>query len=79
MALATWWAGDHLPALAPLPGFRAASTTDIDALARLAALDGVPAGYGWVAGTGATIGELRVAFVLPRGDRSLWDFATLTA
>src|SRR5690349_1755636 len=99
MALATWWAGDQLPALAPLPGFQAAVTTDIDALARLARLDpaevrarldgghqpyvallgDAPAGYGWVAGTGATIGELGVSFVLPRGDRYLWDFATLPA
>jgi GNAT superfamily N-acetyltransferase len=36
-----------------------------------------PAAYGWVAGAGATIGELSVAFTLPRGDRYLWDFATL--
>src|SRR5690242_17487164 len=99
MALATWWAGDQLPALAPLPGCRAAVTAEIDALAQLArldpaevrarlagghrpyvaALDGVPAGYGWVAGTGATIGELGVSFALPRGDRYLWDFATLSA
>ena len=40
-------------------------------------LDGVPAAYGWVAGVGAEIGELGVAFVLPAGDRYLWDFATL--
>ena len=45
----------------------------------VALLDGVPAGYGWVAGAGATIGELGVSFVLPRGDRYLWDFATLPA
>jgi GNAT superfamily N-acetyltransferase len=38
-----------------------------------------PAAYGWVAGAGATIGELGVSFVLPRGDRYLWDFATLPA
>jgi GNAT superfamily N-acetyltransferase len=99
MALATWWAGDQIPALAPLPSFAAAITTDIGAMARLAgfdpaevrarldgghrpyvaSLDGIPAGYGWVAGTGATIGELGVSFVLPRGDRYLWDFATLPA
>jgi GNAT superfamily N-acetyltransferase len=99
MALATWWRGDPLPDLAPLPGFRAARTDDMSALARLTALDeaeiasrlaaghhpyvaalaGGPAAYGWVAGTGATIGELGVSFVLPRGDRYLWDFATLPA
>ncbi len=38
-----------------------------------------PAAYGWAAGAGATIGELGVAFTLPRGDRYLWDFATLPA
>ena len=96
MALATWWAGDALPTLDPLPGFRAAVSADNDALARLAefdlsevrarldgghrpyvaSLDGNMAGYGWVAGAGATIGELKVSFVLPRGDRYLWDFAT---
>lgn len=45
----------------------------------VASLDGAPAAYGWVAGTGATIGELGVTFVLPAGDRYLWDFATLPA
>ena len=99
MALATWWSGDPLPPLSPLPDFHAGTTADIALLARLAALDsgevearltaghrpyvatigGKPAAYGWVAGTGATIGELGVAFTLPRGDRYLWNFATLPA
>src|SRR5947208_3034051 len=39
MALASWWPGDQLPTLAPLPGFRAAITADIEAFARLAGLD----------------------------------------
>ena len=43
----------------------------------LAWLGAEPTAYGWVAGAGATIGELGVAFTLPRGDRYLWDFATL--
>lgn len=97
MALATWWSGDPLPTLPPLPALRTAVTTDIALLARLAALDPTeiaarladghhpylawideePAAYGWVAGAGATIGELGVTFTLPRGDRYLWDFATL--
>ena len=33
--------------------------------------------YGWVATRTATIGELDLTFVLPAGDRYLWDFATL--
>jgi GNAT superfamily N-acetyltransferase len=45
----------------------------------VASLDGDPVAYGWVAGVGATIGELGVTFVLPPGDRYLWDFATLPA
>ena len=99
MALATWWSGDPLPALPPLPGLRTAVTDDLPLLARLADLDQAevaarvagghrpylawlgaePVAYGWVAGAGATIGELGVAFALPRGDRYLWDFATLPA
>src|SRR5262249_25891834 len=43
----------------------------------IALLGEAPVAYGWVAGAGATIGELGVSFVLPRGDRYLWDFATL--
>lgn len=99
MALATWWSGDPLPPLAPLPDFHARATTNVALLSRLAALDpsevearqagghlpylamlgDAPVAYGWVAGAGATIGELGVSFVLPRGDRYLWDFATLPA
>ena len=99
MALATWWSGDPLPALPPLPGLRTAVTDAVPRLARLADLDQAevaarvagghrpylawlgaePVAYGWVAGAGATIGELGVAFTLPRGDRYLWDFATLPA
>jgi GNAT superfamily N-acetyltransferase len=40
-------------------------------------LNDVPTAYGWVADVGAEIGELGVSFVLPTGDRYLWDFATL--
>jgi GNAT superfamily N-acetyltransferase len=99
MALATWWQGDALPALPPLPGFRAATTDDTALVARLNALTRAevrerlaghhrpyvallgdePAAYGWVAGAGASIGELGVSLTLPRGDRYLWDFATLPA
>lgn len=38
MAFATWWNGDHRPALAALPNFFAAPTADIDLLAQLAHL-----------------------------------------
>jgi RimJ/RimL family protein N-acetyltransferase len=45
----------------------------------VATFDDESVAYGWVADAGATIGELGVAFTLPRGDRYLWDFATLSA
>lgn len=35
-----------------------------------------PVAYGWVATRQATIGELRLAFAIPKGNRYLWDFAT---
>jgi hypothetical protein len=38
MVLATWWRGDALPSLPPLPGFRAAITDDETLLAELASL-----------------------------------------
>ena len=39
MALATWWRGDSLPVLSPLPDFVAGSTEDAALLARLADLE----------------------------------------
>jgi GNAT superfamily N-acetyltransferase len=82
MALATWWHGDALPALPPLTGFRAAATDDVTLVARLDALteEEVRARLpGHHRPYVATIGELGVSFTLPRGDRYLWDFATLPA
>lgn len=43
----------------------------------LGLLDGQPVAYGWVATEEASIGELSVTIRLPRGNRYLWDFATL--
>ena len=43
------------------------------------ALNGRPVGYGWAATRRASIGELGLAFALPRDERYLWDFATLPA
>lgn len=40
-------------------------------------LEGNPAAYGWVATEEASIGELHITMRLPRGNRYLWDFATL--
>jgi hypothetical protein len=34
--------------------------------------------YGWAATRLAAIGELRLEFAIPAGDRYLWDFATLS-
>lgn len=47
--------------------------------AYVATLDGQPVGYGWAATRAASIGELGIAFALPRDERYLWDFATLPA
>ena len=43
----------------------------------LGLLDGQPLAYGWVATEETSIGELGVTIRLPRGNRYLWDFATL--
>ena len=40
-------------------------------------MDGAAAAYGWVATASGSIGELRLTFSLPPGQRYLWDFATL--
>ncbi|HET7035186.1 MAG TPA: GNAT family N-acetyltransferase [Thermomicrobiaceae bacterium] len=99
MALSTWWQGDPLPELAPLPGLTVAACADVARLAAingiaageaearlaaghrayLAALDGEPVAYGWVATVGADVGELGLRFSLPDEDRYLWDFATQPA
>lgn len=42
-------------------------------------LKGIPVAYGWCATQQASIGELGLEFVLPVGNRYLWDFATLPA
>lgn len=47
--------------------------------AYLATIDGVPAAWGWVATSSATIGELKASFSLPSTDRYLWNFVTLAA
>lgn len=43
----------------------------------IALMEGVPAAYGWAAHAHAEIGELDIAFDLPRDQVYLWDFATL--
>lgn len=47
--------------------------------AYVAWVDGEAAAWGWVATETATIGELKVEFTIPRGDRYLWNFVTLPA
>lgn len=44
--------------------------------AYVAAVDGAPAAWGWVATHTARIGELDTAFAIPVGDRYLWNFVT---
>jgi len=36
-----------------------------------------PAAWGWVATRGASIGELGATFIIPDGERYLWNFVTL--
>lgn len=45
--------------------------------AYVALCDGQPAAWGWVATRMATIGELSAAFLVPEGERYLWNFVTL--
>jgi GNAT superfamily N-acetyltransferase len=45
--------------------------------AYVAARDGAPAAWGWVATRTADIGELGSAFAVPAGERYLWNFVTL--
>jgi GNAT superfamily N-acetyltransferase len=43
----------------------------------VARIDGQPVGYGWLATSKVSIGELDINVELPPDDRYLWDFATL--
>jgi GNAT superfamily N-acetyltransferase len=43
----------------------------------VARIDGQPVGYGWLATSKVSIGELDINVELPLDDRYLWDFATL--
>ncbi|MHB1312592.1 MAG: GNAT family N-acetyltransferase [Gemmatimonadaceae bacterium] len=47
--------------------------------AYVATMDGVPAAWGWVATTSASIGELQVSFPIASRERYLWNFVTLPA
>lgn len=47
--------------------------------AYLALMHGVPAAWGWVATSSASIGEVNASFSLPTADRYLWNFVTLAA
>src|SRR5690349_7392270 len=38
--------------------------------------NGEPVGWGWVATREAEIGELRINFAIPEGERYLWNFVT---
>lgn len=52
---------------------------DEDNLCYVAYLNGVPAGYGWVATMVARIIEVGLSWTLAPQDRHLWDFVTLPA
>ena len=45
--------------------------------AYVAHLNGEPAAFGWVATRSAEIGELGSTFLIPAGERYLWNFVTL--
>jgi GNAT superfamily N-acetyltransferase len=47
--------------------------------AYVAFLDDQPAAFGWLATSGARIGELGIEFDIPLGDGYLWNFVTLPA
>jgi len=50
-----------------------------DNLAFVAYLNNQPAAFGWMARDNAKIGELNHEFILPPGNRYLWNFRTLEA
>lgn len=50
-----------------------------DHLAFVAYINNQPAAFGWMARGKAKIGELNHEFVLPQGNRYLWNFRTLEA
>lgn len=50
-----------------------------DNLAFVAFIHNQPAAFGWMARDNAKIGELSHAFILPTGNRYLWNFRTLEA
>ena len=41
--------------------------------------NGEPVSWGWVATSEAEIGELRMTFTIPEGERYLWNFVTLAS
>lgn len=47
--------------------------------AYVAMMDGVPAAWGWVATSSATIGEVKASFAVASTERYLWNFVTLPA
>ncbi len=50
-----------------------------DNLAFVASINNQPAAFGWMARDNAKIGELNHEFILPTGNRYLWNFRTLEA
>lgn len=48
-------------------------------LAYVACWSGAPVSWGWVATREAEIGELRIRFMVPPGERYLWNFVTLSS
>jgi GNAT superfamily N-acetyltransferase len=88
----TWWKGDLLPILPPLPGLVIEEAADVEVScadvcrllqqghsAYIARMETLPVAVGWSAIGEASFGEGRVTFYVPAQNRYLYYFVTLPA
>jgi len=68
-----------LAELADLPESEILRRLNVGNKAYLLRVDDEPASYGWSATGPADIGNLKLSFTVPQGERYLWDFVTLPA
>lgn len=69
----------RIATLAGITPYEAATRMQNGHLLYIGWLHHQPVAYGWSAVQRAEIGEIGCSFVIPDGDRYLWDFATLPA